>query len=274
MRSPSLVGRSAGGDDHDLVRNRLESVLGDDSRGREPGADYESPRADTPDWLAEPDTGPSRWTIDRLRGARLNPGRRGAIALAGVAIVVAAVAGAVVFGDRPMHRPAPAVQSVSVPTSSAAAEPAELVVSVVGLVNVSGLVRLPPGARVADAIAAAGGAKDGADLFSLNMAQRVSDGDQILVGVAGAGDGPPVLGSATVTSSGETAGATAVAGKINLNTATEAELDSLPGVGPVTAAAIVAWRTANGRFTDIEQLAEVDGIGPTRLARLRDQVTL
>ncbi len=62
--------------------------------------------------------------------------------------------------------------------------------------------------------------------------------------------------------------------RVDLNTATEAELDTLPGVGPVTAAAIIAWRNANGRFSSVDQLAEVDGIGPARLEKLRDRVTV
>jgi len=135
---------------------------------------------------------------------------------------------------------------------------------------------------VADAITAAGGPRDGADLTGLNLAQRVQDGDQILVGAAApTGDGPR-LGSATISAggaggaAGTAAGAPVpgTAGKIDLNTATEAQLDALPGVGPVTARAILAWRTANGRFTAVDQLAEVDGIGPARLARLRELVTV
>lgn len=169
----------------------------------------------------------------------------------------------------------------------------ELVVSVVGLVHKPGLVRLPAQSRVADAIARAGGARNGADLLSLNLAQKVNDGDQILVGYAG-GPGRMALRSAVVTAAGS-AGATPHAdgaaaptgqspgqqaesgsptGKVNLNTATEAELDTLPGVGPVTAKAILAWRVGHGRFTSVEQLGEVDGIGPARLAKLRDLVTV
>ncbi|MFW0792710.1 ComEA family DNA-binding protein [Gordonia sp. CPCC 205515] len=172
----------------------------------------------------------------------------------------------------------------------------ELVVSVVGLVHKPGLVRLPAQSRVADAIARAGGARAGADMLSLNLAQKVNDGDQILVGYAG-GPGRMTLRSAVVTAAGGSVGgpdATAgtsgpspsgsnttgsgqsgsATGKVNLNTATEAQLDALPGVGPVTAKAILAWRDQHGRFTSVDQLGEVDGIGPARLARLRDQVTV
>ncbi|OQS23333.1 DNA-binding protein [Nocardia donostiensis] len=151
----------------------------------------------------------------------------------------------------------------------------------VGLVHQAGLVRLPPGARVADAVAAAGGARAGADLTGLNLAQRLSDGDQVLVGAAPSGDTTPRLGSTTISGGTTSTGAAAGPGSarnpatpVNLNTATEPDLDTLPGVGPVTARAIISWRETNGRFTDIEQLAEVNGIGPARLERLRDLVTI
>src|SRR5690606_6430914 len=154
-----------------------------------------------------------------------------------------------------------------------AGAPGELVVSVVGLVHHSGLVRLPEGARVADALAAAGGAREAADLTGINLAQRVRDGDQILVDTAPHDDGPLQPGTVPVSVSGAMHGAANPApgstptGKVNLNSATEAQLDALPGIGPVTARAILAWRQANGRFSSIDQLAEVDGIGPARLAR-------
>lgn len=170
--------------------------------------------------------------------------------------------------NRPVSQPVPPLTAtesspVSPVAATATVTETELVVSVVGKVVNGGLVRLPPGSRVADAIAAAGGATDGADLLSINMAQRVADGDQILLGGEGLPAAPP-----------PTAGAPKSPGaKVNLNNATEAELDGLPGVGPVTATAIVAWRTANGRFTDVAQLGEVDGIGPARLAKLRELVT-
>lgn len=157
-----------------------------------------------------------------------------------------------------------------------------------GLVRTPGLVHLSTTARIADAIAAAGGGRPGADLLSLNMAQPVRDGDQILVGFAdpsggtrlrsavvsggGAsspatpGDRSPTATAGTAPSTGA-AGTGASTGTVDLNTADEAALDTLPGVGPVTATSIIEWRTRNGRFTSVDQLAEVDGIGPGRLAR-------
>lgn len=261
-----------------------------------------------PGWLSAQDDSPDEFDVERdpprWRGSRLNPGRRGAVALVIVGLVAAAFAGVSVWRDRPTAQAVPPLPAVEVRASDGvaagrsgpsgasetpAAQPTpappdtQLVVSVVGLVNQAGLVRLPPGSRIADALAAAGGARPGADVLGLNMAEKVDDGDQILVGVAPPEGGPTTVGSArigpgTSTSGGATGGAVGGAakgaGKVNLNTAGEAELDALPGVGPVTAASIVAWRQTNGRFTDVEQLGEVDGIGPARLAKLRDLVTL
>ncbi|ATD71551.1 MULTISPECIES: ComEA family DNA-binding protein [Gordonia] len=181
--------------------------------------------------------------------------------------------------------PDASVPPVSAPPSTT---PARLVVSVVGLVNRPGLVRLAPGARVAEAIDQAGGPRKGADLLSLNLARILRDGDQILVGYA-AGEGQMSLRSAVVGAEGgvpapgpsvgrgsppPASSAAEPGGRVNLNTATEAELDALPGVGPVTAKAILDWRERNGRFTSVDQLAEVDGIGPARLAKLVNLVTV
>lgn len=174
--------------------------------------------------------------------------------------------------------PVQLVSSSPVPSAVAQAD-TEVVVSVVGLVNTPGLVTLAPGARIADALAAAGGTQNGADVVGLNIAQRVSDGQQIVVGISSAPGQPATLGSSVSEGSpgeqgavgpGAETGATQT--QIDLNVATAQELEALPGIGPVTASAIVAWRDANGPFTNVDQLAEVDGIGPARLDKLRDQV--
>ncbi|MDH6678330.1 competence protein ComEA [Rhodococcus sp. LBL1] len=251
-----------------------------------------------PGWLSEQDESPDELDglrdSSRWRGTRLNLGRRGALALVVVGVVAAGIAAVSVWRDRPTAQAVPPLPVVEVrepdagvvdPAAPQPPQPApptpdaQLVVSVVGLVNQAGLVRLPPGSRIADALAAAGGPRPGADVLGLNMAEKVDDGDQILVGVAPPDGGPTTVGSARVgpgtAASGGGAGAPAkAAGKVNLNTAAEADLDALPGVGPVTAAAIVAWRQTNGKFTDVEQLGEVNGIGPARLAKLRELVTL
>ncbi|WP_110183122.1 helix-hairpin-helix domain-containing protein [Nocardioides solisilvae] len=147
----------------------------------------------------------------------------------------------------------------------------EVVVDVAGRVRRPGLVVLPPGSRVADALEEAGGARAGVDLTSLNLARVLVDGEQLLVGVrVPAG---PALASPGTSLPGH-AGAGAPAGLVNLNTADEALLDTLPGVGPVTAAAIVAWRTEHGGFTAVDELLEVNGIGEVTLAELAPLVTV
>lgn len=169
-----------------------------------------------------------------------------------------------------------------VPTGSSGPAP-ELVVSVVGLVEHGGLCRFRVGARVADAIRVAGPRPE-ADLSGLNLAQHLTDGDQIIIGRTATQPTSQRGGSTVVNSTrpaqdsgspppGSSRPATPPA-KINLNTATEAELDTLPGVGQVTARAILAWRSTHGRFTSIDQLSEIQGIGHSRLERLRARVTI
>ena len=157
---------------------------------------------------------------------------------------------------------APLAVSSSAPVSTP--PQAEVVVDVVGKVKNPGIVTLPPGSRVIDAIEAAGGVNGKADTIALNMARVLSDGEQILVGID------------PVAPAGSTAGgpAGAVGAKVNLNSATEAQLDTLPGVGPVTVAAIIAWRGEHGRFSRIEELMEVKGIGPATMAELKPLVTI
>jgi len=139
-----------------------------------------------------------------------------------------------------------------------------VVVDVTGAVRRPGIVVLDLGARVVDALAAAGGARRGVDLSTLNQARLLVDGEQIVVGR----DAPPgVAASASAASVPATP-------LVNLNTATEAELESLPGIGPVTAQSILDWRTSNGRFNNVEELLEVDGIGDATLADLAPYVTL
>ncbi|KRF15572.1 hypothetical protein ASG90_12005 [Nocardioides sp. Soil797] len=163
--------------------------------------------------------------------------------------------------------------SLATPVASAGAPGAEdgssagqVIVDVAGKVRRPGIVVLEPGSRVIDAIKAAGGARRGADLTGLNRARPVQDGEQIVVGVAAP---PGVAASAAPSSGGATTGEL-----VSLNTATTTELETLPGVGPVTAAAIVDWRETNGGFASVDQLLEVDGIGEKTLAQLAPHVTL
>ena len=123
---------------------------------------------------------------------------------------------------------------------------------------------LDAGSRVVDALEAAGGARAGVDLTDLNLARVLVDGEQILVGVAA-----PSGVAATMTG-----GTSPVSDLVNLNTADQVALESLPEVGPVTAQSILAWRTEHGAFTSVDQLLDVDGIGEVTLAELAPYVTL
>ncbi|HSA52274.1 MAG TPA: ComEA family DNA-binding protein [Yinghuangia sp.] len=149
---------------------------------------------------------------------------------------------------------------------AAAATAGPVSVHVVGRVARPGVLVLPAGARVDDALKAAGGVLPGTDLTVLNLARVVGDGEQIPVGVPGATTMPQAPG-------GPTAGTKAsVQTVVDLNTATAEQLDALPGIGPVMAENILEWRRENGRFTSIEQLREIRGIGESRFADLRRKV--
>ena len=149
---------------------------------------------------------------------------------------------------------------------------AVLVVDVQGKVRTPGLVRLPPGSRVADALAAAGGARPRADTSALNLARPLLDGEQVRVGLEEV-SGPLAAGAAPP---GGVAGAapapSAPAAPLDLNAATFEQLQELPGVGPVLAQRIIDWRIQQGRFTAVEELQEVSGIGEVRYGELRDLV--
>lgn len=140
-----------------------------------------------------------------------------------------------------------------------------VIVHVAGAVVSPGVYELAAGARVDDAIAAAGGAQGDADPDALNLAAPVHDGDRI--GVPRVGETPAPVGQTAA------AGDVAPAGPVDLNTATVDQLDALPGVGPTTAAAIVAHREANGPFATVDDLEAVRGIGPAKLDAIRELVT-
>ncbi|MFF4171200.1 ComEA family DNA-binding protein [Streptomyces sp. NPDC001744] len=142
---------------------------------------------------------------------------------------------------------------------------AKVVVDVGGRVRRPGVLTLPAGSRVADALRAAGGVEPGADLTGVNRARVLSDGEQVLVGVPGAGAGGPVPGA-----DGTGGGGPGV--PVSLNTATVEQLDTLPGVGPVLARHIVAHRTQHGGFRSVGELREVNGIGERRFADLEPLV--
>jgi competence protein ComEA len=146
--------------------------------------------------------------------------------------------------------------------SARAAPAAAMVVDVEGGVRRPGLVRLPKGARVSDAVARAGGLTAKASRAGVNLAALVSDGEQVLV---------PVGGVAVAAAAGAGSGATS--GPVSLNSATAEQLDALPGVGPVTAQKIIQFREQHGPFDSVEGLDAIPGIGPARISELQGLVT-
>jgi competence protein ComEA len=146
---------------------------------------------------------------------------------------------------------------------------ASLLVHVVGAVRASGVVELAAGARVRDAVAAAGGPADDADLQQMNLAAPVADGQRIAVPRVGEAAAPPAPSGAAPDPAGG-----APTGPLNLNTATSTELEALPGIGPTLADAIVREREKLGGFKTIDDLKQVRGIGDARFEDIRDLVTV
>lgn len=193
-----------------------------------------------------------------LRGGRLDPGVRGALALAGVALLAAIVAVVLASSSsaRPAARQQVAAPAVAVPKlaastpSATVSPPADLVVDVAGKVRHPGLVKLAAGSRVADAIAAAGGVLPQTSTVGMSLARRLIDGEQLVVGAA------QPAGPVT-----QSSGSGVPVGPLDLNTATVSDLDGLPGIGPVLAQRVVDWRTAHGGFTSVDQLRQISGLG-------------
>jgi competence protein ComEA len=186
-----------------------------------------------------------------------------ALALGAAAFVVLRMQG----GSAPVAARTASPPPTLAPSATASASPVGTVtVDVAGKVRHPGVATLPAGARVVDALRKAGGARGGVDLGSLNLARVLVDGEQILVGRGAPGGG---IAAGAATSAPDPAGAL-----VNLNTADETQLDTLPGVGPVTAQKILEWRSAHGAFSSVDELLEVDGIGEKTLADLAPHVTL
>ena len=198
-----------------------------------------------------------------MTGATLErPARRSLGVGAAIVLVLAVAATSVVVGIVRTSATSDAVGE-QVAVSAAAPAPASVYVHVFGAVSRPGLYRLDDGARVVDVIASAGGLAPDADESAVNLARRVSDGEQLRV---------PVIGEALAT--GETAPGVASDGRVNLNTADVSALDTLPRVGPAIAERIIQWREDNGPFTSVDDLLSVPGIGDKMLASLRDLVTV
>lgn len=281
-----------------MVRARIRRVTGTSATGSGADDDHSGPRTEpaTPA-AAEPRSEPNGWLPPTLRTAR------GGLDRAHVAVVVLVVllgvAGAVIlFGlGRPTIEPiAATVESSGTPiepsaqptgeppataaavdpapaTSPTAAEP--MIVHVAGLVAKPGVVELPAGSRVIDAVRAAGGATDEADLTPINLARVLTDGEQVVVtGEPPPGQPPAPPPEPPPNDGGDPAAGNAAGVPVNLNTATSEQLQSLPGIGPALAQRILDWRDENGRFTVIDELLEVSGIGEQRLADLDGLVTV
>lgn len=234
----------------------------------------------TPGWFGR--------LITRLP-VRIDPGWRAAVAVGTAVLVAAVVTGGWVLSARPhaiavtnsTADPAAVASARSAAASAGSLSPAAtpgtttsaptpavamLIVDVAGKVRHPGLYRLPVGSRIDDAVHAAGGPLPGVDLTTVNLAAKLSDGQQIAVGMPGAAPAPggPGAGSGTA----------AVTAPIDLNSATLDQLETLPGVGPVLAQHIIDWRVAHGRFATIDQLRDVSGIGDVKFAELRSRVTV
>ena len=149
----------------------------------------------------------------------------------------------------------------------------KIYIHVAGAVANPGLYTLPEDSRVNDAIEAAGGFSENANKDSLNLARVLTDGEQVNVPVVQS-ENASALESDAGSGDGSTVASAAVSSKVNINTASEADLDALPGIGPSTAKKIVADRTANGSFKSIDDLSRVSGIGDKKLEALRDYITV
>ena len=274
-------------DDADVIRARLRALLADNDRagGWLPDDDLTGDSEEAAAWSPaddrapdpgpdEPDAGlPAGMGRHRTpgRAVRWDPGRTGARSLWVAGLVAALLLVGWTWLNRPAVEPVsdvigapsteqPAGQPTAAPPTPPVGEAADtsttVVVSVVGLVARPGLVTLPSGARVAEAVEAAGGLLPEADPASVNLAAVVADGQQVAVGVPAAqGSAPPGSNPAS-------------GGPLDLNTAGAAELDTLPGIGPVLAQRIVDHRTREGPFTSVDQLDDVPGIGPSIAADL------
>lgn len=195
---------------------------------------------------ATPGPDPRRARVRRVAGVAL------VVVLAGAGIAVLATA---VTPQGSTTVIAPGGEPTQAPAASTA-----IYVHILGQVANPGLYELRDGARAVDAVAAAGGFTATADAGGVNLARFLSDGEQIVV---------PAIGEALAAAPGMSSD-----GRVNLNTADAAALDTLPGVGPATAAKILAWREQHGRFESIEDLLDVGGIGEAKLDALRDLVTV
>lgn len=238
-----------------------------------------SPTADRPETSGPPTVSPSTSSTATLsppslrslreliasKSSTLDPGRPGLRVLLAIGALAVAAAAFFVWRSNPSPQPLAAPTPIT-PITSIAPSPqspsAKVTVHVAGKIRKPGVYLLPSGARVTDAVTAAGGVTRGASTGPLNLARRLIDGEQIVVGATSPqtplGPGAPVPDPATAI--------------LDLNSATTDQLEQLPGVGEVLAARIFEFRTSRGGFTTVEQLREVSGIGPRKFAGIKPKV--
>lgn len=261
----------------DVVRARLQALVAELTSQEAAEPEPEAPRRAVADVQPGEDAGAGADGLVRGVVARAWRFGRSHAAVVGVVGLIALVGSVFALFQARTVPVANAVPSAVVPsrapTPTPTPDPEPLRVHVLGAVGSPGVVRLLPGARVEDALAAAGGLTKDARPGDLNLAAPVSDGQQVRVGNvaqpggevrSGEGDGAaPGAGSAASGQAG---------GRLDLNRATAEQLDALPGVGPVTAQAILTWRSKHQKFSRVEELQEVDGIGPKTFAQIEPHV--
>ena len=297
--------RSTDIDERVTARGRLEALrLGQPTGGWVPGLDElpiggssltdSAPPGAPSDGPGQPDWLGAAWLQDRLppwSQTALERAKLRTIVVAALVTLAAVVVGGVVFvhhrsaasgypsydasnfsGDSATTTGDPATSPASTesmaPTVSSS-DPSSIVVDVGGRVRKPGLVTLPAGSRVADALAAAGGPLHHKEIRTTNLAAKVADGQLLLIGVPEPASDPA---SGSTDADDGTGGLTSAA-PVSLSTASIDELETLPGVGPVTAQKIIDWRVANNGFTSVEQLQQVSGIGPAHYAAISPLVT-
>lgn len=269
------------------AERRAQTISDDPLSGNDACADADDDRDAEPAGGAASDAGgshrrPIRWSMSR-------PARYGLLALA---VLSAALGWWFWWQSRAVPLPAVTVlaavdqQVMPSPSGGAVAPPsaapgsatfgsvtptpdaasATIVIDVTGKVRHPGVLTLPAGSRVDDAVAAADGPSPGVDLSTVNLARLLVDGEQVAIGVPGA---PAGLSSTTAAA---TPGDPRAAVVLDLNRASADELDTLPGVGPVMAARIIEWRGQHGRFTSVDELRDISGMGEKKLADLRARV--